>query len=246
MKKRTVISAMVFISFFFFVQGVSAQRYYRQDSGTTEDNQRLNLTQEQVEMIDTLELELEKDLFLLNSQLRSNWMRLEELEAQRSQDPTEMRKILDVIYKLENEMQNKEIQHQNKIRDVLTEDQKALLDSYETPGLNIYGREAFGGGYIGRGYGRGAGGTYGYGLYNPGVGRLGLGQGAYGQVRGNYGYGRGLGRGNGLNRGYSGLGVLRPEAGYLPYIGNFRLGRGPCGAGWGRLYRWGYGRGPWR
>lgn len=239
MKKRTVISAMVFISFFFFAQEISAQRYYGEGFGSTAADQKLNLTQEQVEKIDALELELEKDLFLLNSQLRSNWMRLEELEAQRSQDPAEMKKLLDVIYKLENEMQNKEIQHQNKIRDVLTEDQKVLLDNFGAFGWNFYGRGGFGRGYFRRGFER-FGGNSGYALNSPGFGRMGWGQGAYGQDRANYGYGRGLGRG------YSGLGVLRPEAGYSRYNSYYRSGRGPCGAGWGRGPYWNYGRGPWR
>ena len=61
-------------------------------------------------------------------------MELEELEAQRGPDLTKIEKIWDTIYKFELDIQNKEILHEKKIQDLLTGDQKALLDSYSTYG----------------------------------------------------------------------------------------------------------------
>lgn len=46
-----------------------------------------------MEKIDKLELELERELSPLISKLRSNYMELDELEAQGSYDPTKVKKI---------------------------------------------------------------------------------------------------------------------------------------------------------
>ena len=60
---------------------------------------------------------------------------------------------------------------------------------------------------------------------------------------GNYGYGRGISRGFGMNRGYFGPGTGRLDPGNYRYYRGVRYGRGPCGAGLGRWYSRGYGRG---
>jgi hypothetical protein len=245
MKKITLISGMVLILSFLISQGLSAQRYYRNDSRIEDNYYDLNLTQEQMKKIDKLELELEKEITPLISKLRSNYKELDELEALGSYDPNKIKKIWDMIYKLEDDIRNKEISHENKIRDLLTEEQRAIFDSYYSYGLNPYGRGGFGGGYFGsrlRGY-RGA--NYGYGRYSygPGIGRSYLGRGAGRLGRGYYGYGRGIGSGFGVNRRYFGLGPSR-FSGPGNYS-RFRYGRGPCGAGLGKWYQWDYGRGRW-
>ncbi len=67
-------------------------------------------------------------------------------------------------------------------------------------------------------------------------GRGGYGQGFYGR-----GGGRGYGRGY-VGRGAGRLGAGRLGAGYYNNYNTLRLGRGPCGAGLGRWYRWDYRR----
>ena len=221
MKKMALISGMVFVSFLFISQGLYAQRFYRDD---------LNLTREQMEKIDILELELEKALSPLISKLRSNYVVLDELEAQRSPDPTKINNVWDVIYRLEDDIRNKEILHEKKIRNLLTEDQRAVFDSYYAYGTDTYGRGGFG--YGGYGYGAGMGRNY----SGRGAGRL---------ARGYYGYGRGIARGYNRNMGFFGRGVGQSAYGNGRLFRGVRYGRGPCGAGLGRWYRGNYNRVGW-
>jgi Spy/CpxP family protein refolding chaperone len=248
MKKIALVSGMVFVSLLLISHGLYAQRFYRYGPGIEDDYYDLNLTREQMEKIDKLELELERELSPLISKLRSNYMELDELEAQGSYDPTKIKKIWDMINKLEDDIGNKEISHEKKIRDLLTKEQRIIFDSYYAYGLNHYGRGGFGRGYFGRGYREFPGGNYGYGRYGygAGMGRNYLGRGAGRLGRSYYGYGRGIVRGFGMNRGYFGLGTgrLSGPGNYRNYP-RFRYGRGPCGAGLGKWYRWDYGRGRW-
>jgi Spy/CpxP family protein refolding chaperone len=220
MKKISIISGIVLVLFLLISHGLYAQRISRYGPGIEDDYYDLNLTREQLEKIDDLELELEKELSPLISKLRSNYMELNVLEAQRSSDPDKIDKIWDVIYRLEDDIRNREVSHEKKVRDLLTEDQRAVFDSYFAYGTNLYGRGGFGRGYFGRGFRGFRGGNYRQGRYgyNARIGRnyLGKGTGRFGC--GYYGYGRGIFRG---------------------------YGRGPCGAGLGRWYRMGYGRGRW-
>ena len=168
MKKMALISGMVLVSFLFISHGLYAQRYYRYGPAIEDDYYDLNLTREQMEKIDILELELEKELSPLISKLRSNYVVLNELETQRSPDPSKINNVWDVIYRLEDDIRNKEILHEKKIRDLLTEDQKAVFDSYYACGTNPYGRGGFGRGYFGSGPRGFWGGNYGYGGYGNG------------------------------------------------------------------------------
>jgi len=242
MKKIALISGMVFVSFLFISHGLYAQRFYRYGPGIEDDYYDLNLTREQMDKIDKLELELERELSPLISKLRSNYMELDELEAQGSYDPAKIKKIWDIINKLEDDIGNKEISHEKKIRDLLTQEQRIIFDSYYGYGLSPNGR-----GYFGRRL-RGSPGGYGYGryAYGAGMGRNYLGRGAGRLGRRYYGYGRGIFRGFGMNRGYSGFANGRLSGpGNYRYYPRFRYGRGPCGAGLGKWYRWDYRRGRW-
>jgi len=248
MKKTALISGMVFVSFLFISHDLYAQRFCRYGTAIEDDYYDLNLTREQMEKIDTLELELEKELSPLIAKLRSNYMVLEELEAQRSPDPKRINNVWDVVYRLEDDIRNKEILHEKKIRDLLTEDQKAVFDSYYAYGANPYGIGGFGRGYFGSGFRGFRSGNYGYGryIYGAGMGRNYLGRGAGRLGRGYYGYGRGISRGYGMNRGNFGLGAGRLSGpNNYRYYPRSRYGRGPCGAGLGKWYRTGYGRGRW-
>jgi hypothetical protein len=248
MKRIACLFGMVFVSFLFISQGLYAQRVYRDDAGIEDDYYDLNLTQEQMEKIDKLELELEKELSPLISKLSSNYMELDELEAMSDFNPAKANKIWDVIYQLEEDIHNKEISHEKKIRALLTEDQKAIFNSYYGYSPNPYTSGDLGGGYYGRGTRGIRGGNYGYGRnrYGAGMGRNYFGRGAGRLGRGYYGYGRDISRGYGMNRGNFGLGAGRlSNANNYRYYPRLRYGRGPCGAGLGKWYRMGYGRGRW-
>jgi len=218
MKKTLLLSSIVIISFLFISQPLFAQRYYRNGP---------DLTQEQMENMDKLELELEKELSPLFYKLRNNYIKLDELELQRNTDYNKTSKIWEEIYKLEEEIEKKEISHEANIRGLLTKDQMAVFDSY-------YG--------YGMGYGRGN--------FERGRGRGRMGQ---GYARFNSGYGAGYGR-NYLRRGTAwkgqeyygrGIGAGRMGRGNYRYYSRVRNGRGPCGAGWGKWSTQGYGRGRW-
>ena len=246
MKRIALISGMVFISFLLISQGLFGQRYYSNDPGIEDDYYDLNLTREQMEKIDKLELELEKELSPLFSKLRSHYMEVDELEVQRNPDLTKIEKMWDMIYKLEDDVRNKEILHEKKIRDILNEEQRAVFDSYYGYDRNFYGRGGFDRGYSGRGFRRFDSGNYGYGRYGVGVRRNYLGRGDARLDRSSYGYGRGISRGFGLSRGNLGLGAGRLLGpGNYRYYRGVRYGRGPCGAGLGRWSGRGYVRGRW-
>jgi len=225
MKRTALISGMAFVLLIFFSNGLYAQRTSQDDPGIEEDYYGLNLTQEQKEKIDKLELELEKELAPLISKLRSSYAELDELEAQRSPDPAKIAKIWS---------------HENKIRDLLTADQKSVFDSYYGYDPVPYDR-----GDIGRGYRGSSGGYYGYGRagYNTGMGRNYLGRGAGRMGRGYYSYRRGVSRSAGMIRGNFRSGAGRISVPYDYRVNpRYRYGRGPCGAGLGRWSRTGYGR----
>ncbi len=150
MKKTALISGIVFVLFLFISHGLQAKGFYRYGPGIENDHYDLDLTLEQMEKIDILELELEKELVPLIAKLRSNYLVFDELETQRNPDPTRINNVWDVIYRLEEDIQNKEILHENKIRDLLTEEQKAVFNSYYAYGTNLYGRGGFSRGYFGR------------------------------------------------------------------------------------------------
>ncbi|NOR16053.1 MAG: hypothetical protein GQ544_10125, partial [Candidatus Aminicenantes bacterium] len=70
MKKMALVSGVVFVSILFISHGLYAQRIYIDDPGIEDEYYELNLTKEQRENIDKLELELEKELSPLISKLR--------------------------------------------------------------------------------------------------------------------------------------------------------------------------------
>ena len=172
MKKTALISGIFLILFLFISQGLHAQRFYRYGPAIEDDYYDLNLTREQMEKIEILELDLEKELSSLVAKLRSNYVVLDELEAQRNPDPKKINNVWDVIYRLEDDIQNKEILHEKKIRDLLTEEQKAIFDSYYAYGTNPYGRGGFGRGYFGPGFRGFRAGNYGYGGSSESINRV--------------------------------------------------------------------------
>ncbi len=228
-----------------------AQQYWQQEMWP---NEGMNLTSEQIAKIQKLTLEFQKDILPMETQLQTLYMEVGPLPY----GDTEQAKYNSAFKKidaLEMELEKKYMAHENQIRALLTEEQKALFDQWgglgyelERMGLGMnpgmgFGRDyggygqgygAYGRGYAG--YGRGVG--RGYASYGRGVGRgySGYGRGYSGYGRGYAGYGRGYagyGRGYGTyGKGYSGYG--RGYAGY---------GRG-FGQGWNQGMGRGWGRGP--
>ena len=207
MRKYLTVSGLVLISILFISNLMFAQRYPR-DPLSDEYLYELNLTDEQVKAINKLEIKYEKELNPILFELRKLYVKLDELEMQRSPDREARDKLIGKIEGMEDKVTEKEIELESKIRDLLTEEQRAVLDSYDRygayfrPGLGRFGcglgPYRFRGGYgwaPGRGGGRGPYG-YGYGWYNRGYGLYNR---RYYQ---RYGYGRGLGQGR-LGRYYN-------------------------------------------
>jgi Spy/CpxP family protein refolding chaperone len=216
-----------------------AQQYWQQDMGPYAG---LNLTSEQIQKIRELTLEFQKDILPMENELQSLYMEVES-QPYGSAGQAKLDAIYQRIDNLEPALEKKYMEHDNKIRSLLTDEQKALYDQwggsgygYGNPGMGMAPGVGLQRGYAG--YGRG---YYGYGR-GAGRGYLGYGRGMVrgyaGYGRGYYGYGRGLaGYGRGLDRGYMGYG-----RGFAPGWGRGNLGRG-WGMGWGRGP--GMGRGYW-
>ena len=245
MRKNILVIALGIIFIISISQVVLAQRYYRDNPYQQRDYDYydLKLTETQRIEIEELELNLEKEISPLLSELRVKDLELQQLYNRANPDEQKIETKINEIVKIENAIAEKESSYIEKIRNLLTKEQKGIIDSYSRDfgyGRDFYGRGAgrFGQANYGRGfYGRG---YYGQGYYGRGQGRLGwsdfrgYGRGYYGQGY----YGRGQGRlGWSDRRGYS-----------RGYYGNIRLGRGPCGRGLGRLIWRDYGdrRGWWK
>lgn len=180
----------------------------------------LRLTENQIKKIEELELNLEKEISPLISKLRINNLKLRQLFDRANPDEKKIETLINEIDRIEYSIMEKERSHDEKIRNLLTEEQKAIFDSY----LRDYG---YGGIPYERRAARSGVAGYGRGYYGRGIGR-GNGRGFYGQRLGRLGRTnlRGYGRG---------------------FYGRTRLGRGPCGLGLGRFSWRNYGlrRGRW-
>lgn len=229
MKKYFLFFGLAAFCILFLSNPIFSQRYYR--NAPADDYYDLNLTREQREEINRLDLELEKELTPLFSELRRQCIKLDQLELQENPSYEEIDKVREKIYRLEDQIAEKEYQHQQKIRSLLTERQKAVFDSY-------YGYRRYG---YGRGLGRG--------YYGRGRGRMGWGcrpfrfQGRIGRGQARPGY-YGYGRGAQLNQRFYRRGNFYRGRGAYGAIGP-RYGRGPCGRGLGKFYNWRWNRDPW-
>ncbi|MGM0465404.1 MAG: Spy/CpxP family protein refolding chaperone [Acidobacteriota bacterium] len=208
MKKIFLILALILISVLFIYNFSFAQRYYR-NARTDGYLYGLDLTDKQIQEINRLEIQLEKELIPLNSELRTLYIKLDELEMQRSPSMEEIDKVIEKIYKVEDQIFEKENQFNEKIRNLLTDEQKSMFDS--TYGYGGYGAYlGLGLGGFGWNPGRGMRNYYGQGRYYNRYGqRYGYGRGlcrgiGYGwRLGGGYGYGRGIGRGRFLDYRYN-------------------------------------------
>ncbi len=253
MKKRHILTSALAILVLVTAPGVWAQPYSGYGPGFQSDyhwREQVNLTAEQQEKIDRLQQEFYKETDALKAELDDQYRKLDELEMNPAAARSSLDKTWDRITELQNSLDEKWESHQEKIRDILTPEQRQRLDSLG------YG---YGPGFIGTtGYGRGGGGYYrgGRGFPRGGSGYY-RNEGGYlrrGRGMGAYPYGRSLNRGRGFSGNYAapgrGLGLTRPRNDYRGYQRNYRTynyGIGPCGRGLGKWYNYrgnrGYG---WR
>lgn len=206
-KKKALIISIGLIFMLSISQGLSAQRYGRDIISPRRgyDYYDLNLTEEQLKKIQELELILEKELSPLYSKLRLKDLELQQLYTQPNPDERKIEIKVNEINKIEDTIAEKEMLHWEKIGNILTDEQKAIFDSY-------YGGDMSYRGYYGRGLRRWGRSHYGYGRGTRWGARLGRGT-----------FGRGLGRWDPRNSVYG-----------RGFYGGTRLGRGPCSRGLGR------------
>ena len=192
MKRHALVSSIGLIFILSISQGLLAQRFGRDIISPRRgyDYYDLNLTEEQLKKIQELEIILEKELSPLYSKLRLKDHGLQQLYAQSNPDERKIEINVNEINKIENTIVEKEMLHWEKIRNLLTDKQNAIFDSY-------YGGAGLGRGYYGRGIGRWDTRNFVYG------------RGYYGGIRlGRGPCGLGLGRWGGSNYGYGGRGRI--------------------------------------
>jgi len=91
MRKYFLMSVLVLISILFISNFMFAQRYSRY-ALSDEYLYELNLTDEQVKAINELEIQHEKEMTPILFELRKLYIKLDELEMQRSPDSQEIAK----------------------------------------------------------------------------------------------------------------------------------------------------------
>lgn len=216
MKRHALIISIGLIFILSISQGLLAQRFGRDIISPRRgyDYYDFNLTEEQLKKIQELEIILEKELSPLYSKLRLKDHELQQLYAQPNPDERKIEINVNEINKIENTIVEKEMLHWEKIRNLLTDEQNAIFDSY-------YGDFEFYRGPYGRGLGKWGWSNYGYGRGVHRGARLGRGY-----------FGRGIGRWDTRNFVYG-----------RGFYGGIRLGRCPCGLGLGRWYWSNYGYG---
>jgi len=210
MRKNILIIAIGLIFIVSISQVLLAQGYYRDNLYRQRDVDyyNLKLTESQLKKIDELELNLEKEISPLLSKLRVKELEYRQLYYRANPDEQKIEAKINEMTKIEDTIMEKERSYDEGIRNLLTKEQKATLDSYY--GNSRYDRGLYGQG-LGRGYsrgyyGQGLGRGYGKGYYGQGIGG-GYGRGYYGQGQGRLGrsnfrdYGRGYYDGMGLGRG---------------------------------------------
>jgi len=192
MRKNILIIAIGLIFIMSISQVLLAQGYYRDNLYRQRDFDYydLKLTESQLKKIDELELNLEKEISPLLSKLRVKELEYRQLYYRANPDEQKIEAKINEMTKIEDAIMEKEKSYDEGIRNLLTKEQKATLDSY-------YGNSRYGRGYYGQGHGRG----YGRGYYGQGQGRLG-----WSNLRG---YGRGYNDGMRLGRGPCGRGLGR-------------------------------------
>ena len=202
--KTTVLS--LFLIFCITTLPGIAQRYWSVGEGYY----GLDLTDEQLNKIQDLRLEYQKEVLTISSKLRMLYMEWDTMEM-KGEERTKIEALFKDLEKLELDMERMYVEHQKQIRSLLTEKQKVLFDEFGGLGLGpaMGMGMGFARGYRGRmapGYGRGMAAGRGYGrgrgLVSPrgypgdrywgrGTGYAGRGTGYFGRPGWNPGAGNG-------------------------------------------------------
>jgi hypothetical protein len=195
----------------------------------------LGLSVDQMVQIQQLITQWQADLIPIWTELQTKITERERMMMDPSTNPSAVSAKTKEIGNLQAEIQEKSLEKQKAVRDVLSEEQKAI---YDQQGLG----SGWGSGPCGMGLGLGYGWAGGFGL---GRGGRGFGRGGGWGARGMAapGFGRGMGTIPGMGAAMSsGMGLGMGMTGY-PGAG---WGRGPCGMGLGRTPMWnGMGRRRW-
>lgn len=132
----------------------------------------LNLTQDQINKIQEMRLDFQKEILELRIKLQGRYLELNNMYN----NGESQEKIDNIIAQIENmslELEQKYFDHRNQIRGILTDEQKVMFDRWGGLGFGLgrMGGMGLGLGY-GPGFGRGFNRGWGRGLgYRPGWGR---------------------------------------------------------------------------
>jgi Spy/CpxP family protein refolding chaperone len=128
-----------------------AQRYWRQGM---RPSYGMDLTEEQLATIQEMRLEFHKAILPLQSQIQTHYLELRSMYFKDAEQAQIDGKI-EQIDKLEMELEQKFTDHQNQIRDLLTDEQKVVFDRWGGLGLGMRGMGLGMGLGMGYGYARG-------------------------------------------------------------------------------------------
>ena len=132
----------------------------------------LDLTEEQINMIQEKRLDFQKEILELRTQLQGQYLELRSLNL-KGEPQEKIDDKISQIEKLSLELEQKYLAHRDQIRELLTDEQKAMFDRWGGLGLGLGRMDGMG---LGLGYGRGIGRGF------------------------DRGWGRGFGAGRGWNR----------------------------------------------
>lgn len=126
MKSKTLIFASLCL--WLFTGNLLAQPPDRPQQQKPSPTRMLDLTEEQQAKIQTLRLQLEKDLLPLRSKLPALDADLRAATTAEKFDESKVRSIVEQMQKLHTEMQMKEILHGQAVRSLLTPAQREKFD----------------------------------------------------------------------------------------------------------------------
>jgi Spy/CpxP family protein refolding chaperone len=92
-----------------------------------------DLTEKQQEQIKTLRLEHMQAMKSLRNELGEKKARLRTLTTSDKVNMTEVNKVIDDIGRLQTQMMKLRVQHQQSIRELLTDEQRVFFDSHQPP-----------------------------------------------------------------------------------------------------------------
>jgi Spy/CpxP family protein refolding chaperone len=108
--------------------GMPSDMRYSQDSMRQAHN-RLNLTDDQEKKISELRTANQKEMMAFRNDMAITEAELQKYRSADKPDMTQINKTIDEIGKLRTDMQKKRVSHELAVRNLLTEEQKAIYDT---------------------------------------------------------------------------------------------------------------------